>query len=557
MLVQLKVENYALIDEMVLEFSAGFNVLTGETGAGKSIIVDTVMLLLGARAKVEDIRKGRTHALIEGVFDIENADTTKLYLEELGLVFEDTLVLTREIQSSGKNRCRINHRIVTLTDFKKIAESLINIYGQHDYQTITKREGQLELLDSLGDNAFVLTKEAVKKSYIHLQKTARALKKALNAKKTETEKRSQLERELGELLPYQLKKGEEDEINLKFNRLSHTQALKEVSGEAVYHLYGAEESCYSKLYQTIQSLSVLAKRDESLKEYLSPLKEAIILIEDTAKELSFYKEGLDLDSETYNTYEARIALYDRLRRRYKMSVDDLVDEMKVWESELLTLNESDSLIDELKQTYLEAKKTYDTMAKNLHEKRVLLAKSFSEKLLYELKDLSMDKARFEVAFNEIKPKEDGIDEVLFLIAPNPGGDLRPLEEVASGGEMSRIMLAFKTLLTEKGQIETLIFDEVDTGIGGLILTQVAEKLSKVAKTQQVLCVTHAPVIASLSDCHFYIEKKVVDKETMTSVTPLVDEKMIIDELSRMLGGKENWQVEHARALREKKIKKHT
>lgn len=557
MLVQLKVENYALIDEMVLEFSAGFNVLTGETGAGKSIIVDTVMLLLGARAKVEDIRKGRTHALIEGVFDIENADTTKLYLEELGLVFEDTLVLTREIQSSGKNRCRINHRIVTLTDFKKIAESLINIYGQHDYQTITKREGQLELLDSLGDNAFVLTKEAVKKSYIHLQKTARALKKALNAKKTETEKRSQLERELGELLPYQLKKGEEDEINLKFNRLSHTQALKEVSGEAVYYLYGAEESCYSKLYQTIQSLSVLAKRDESLKEYLSPLKEAIILIEDTAKELSFYKEGLDLDSETYNTYEARIALYDRLRRRYKMSVDDLVDEMKVWESELLTLNESDSLIDELKQTYLEAKKTYDTMAKNLHEKRVLLAKSFSEKLLYELKDLSMDKARFEVAFNEIKPKEDGIDEVLFLIAPNPGGDLRPLEEVASGGEMSRIMLAFKTLLTEKGQIETLIFDEVDTGIGGLILTQVAEKLSKVAKTQQVLCVTHAPVIASLSDCHFYIEKKVVDKETMTSVTPLVDEKMIIDELSRMLGGKENWQVEHARALREKKIKKHT
>lgn len=556
MLVQLKVANYALIDEMVLEFSEGFNVLTGETGAGKSIIVDTVMLLLGARAKAEDIRKGRETALVEGVFEIKETSKTAEHLKALGLDFEETLILTREIQNTGKNRCRINHRIVTLSDFKKVVESLINIYGQHDYQTITKREGQLELLDSLGDENFKEQKLSVKEAYFSLQKTARALKKALNVKKTETEKLARLERELEELLPYQLKKGEEDEISTKFNRMSHTQALKEVSDEAVYYLYGADESCYSKLYQTIQSLTNLAKRDETLLTYIKPLEEAMLLIDDTAKELAFYKEGLDLDTETYRTYEERIALYERLRRRYKLSIDDLIDQMKDWEEELLELNETDSLIEHLKKAYLEAKKAYDSRAKSLSEARKTLARHFSERLLYELKDLSMEKARFEVAFNERKASQEGLDEVLFLIAPNPGGDLRPLEEVASGGEMSRIMLAFKTLLTEKGEIETLIFDEVDTGIGGLILTQVANKLSLVAKNQQVLCVTHAPVIASRSDRHFYIEKNVISDETITSVTPLVTETMIIEELSRMLGGKESWQVEHAKALRNEKQKAH-
>lgn len=552
LLVQLKVSNYALIDEMSLDFSGGFNVLTGETGAGKSIIVDTVMLLLGARAKVEDIRKGEKSALVEGVFEVPETHKALGFLQEMGIEKEMPLILTRELQETGKNRCRINHRIVTLAEFKKVAESLVTIYGQHDYQNISRKEGQLDLLDSLGDAAFQSLRQEVASNYLALQKTAKYLKREIKQRQDQSELLERRKEDLEALIPYKLKKGEEQISQRRFLQLSHLQALREGSEEAVYQLYSGDESCYSKLYQTISRLEVLSKRDEHLSQYLSSLEEAMITIDEIAKELSSYKDDLSVNEGEVKALEERLELYDRLKRRYKMDVDTLIDEMAVWEKSLLSLEDGESQVEALKKAYLEAKENYQNKALALREARKNLAQAFSQKLLEELSDLSMEKARFEVEFSEKKSSSDGIDEIVFMLSANPGLPLRPLEEVASGGEMSRLMLAFKTILTQDGEIETLIFDEIDTGIGGLVLGQVAKKLALVGARQQVLVVTHAPAIAAKAESHFYIEKLAKADSTITRVTPLATEAAVIDELARMLGGKEAWQIEHAKALREDK-----
>lgn len=552
LLGQLKVSNYALIDEMSLDFSLGFNVLTGETGAGKSIIVDSVMLLLGSRARVEDIRKGEKNALIEGVFEVSETHKALSLLEEMGIEKETPLILTRELQENGKNRCRINHRIVTLSEFKRVSESLITIYGQHDYQNISRKEGQLDLLDSLGDEAFQSLRQEVSKSYLSLQKIAKRLKHEIKQRQDQMKLLERRKEDLEALLPYKLKKGEESQNQRRFLQLSHLQALREGSEEAVYQLYSGDESCYSKLYHTISRLESLSKRDEHLSQYLSSLEEAMITIDEIAKELSSYKDELSVNEGELKVLEERLELYDRLKRRYKMDVDTLIDEMAGWERSLLRLEDDESQVETLKKAYLEAKAMYQAKALALREARKHLAHTFSQNLLKELSDLSMEKARFEVAFTEKKSSIDGCDEIVFMLSANPGLPLRPLEEVASGGEMSRLMLAFKTILTQDSEIETLIFDEIDTGIGGLVLGQVAKKLALVGKRQQVIVVTHAPAIAAQADRHFYIEKLAKADSTITKVTPLTSEVAVIDELARMLGGKEAWQIEHAKALREDK-----
>ena len=358
--------------------------------------------------------------------------------------------------------------------------------------------------------------------------------------------------DLEALLPHKLKKGEEGISQRRFLQLSHLQALREGSEEAVYQLYSGEESCYSKLYQTISHLEVLSKRDEHLSQYLSSLEEAMITIDEIAKELSSYKEELSVNEGEFKALEERLELYDSLKRRYKMDVDTLIDEMAVWEKSLLSLEDGEGQVEALKKAYLEAKENYQNKALALREARQNLAHTFSQRLLEELGALSMEKARFEVDFTEKKSSIDGCDEIVFMLSANPGLPLRPLEEVASGGEMSRIMLAFKTILTQDGEIETLIFDEIDTGIGGLVLGQVAKKLALVGTRQQVLVVTHAPVIAAKAESHFYIEKLAKADSTITRVIPLMSEEAVIDELARMLGGKEAWQIEHAKALREDK-----
>ena len=268
--------------------------------------------------------------------------------------------------------------------------------------------------------------------------------------------------------------------------------------------------------------------------------------------MASYKDDLSVNEGEVKALEERLELYDRLKRRYKMDVDTLIDEMAVWEKSLLSLEDGESQVEALKKAYLEAKENYQNKALALREARKNLAQAFSQKLLEELSDLSMEKARFEVEFSDKKSSSDGIDEIIFMLSANPGLPLRPLEEVASGGEMSRLMLAFKTILTQDGEIETLIFDEIDTGIGGLVLGQVAKKLALVGTHQQVLVVTHAPAIAAKAESHFYIEKLAKADSTITRVTPLATEAAVIDELARMLGGKEAWQIEHAKALREDK-----
>lgn len=548
MLTQLHVQNYALIDDMCLDFAKGFNVLTGETGAGKSIIVDTVMLLLGDRAKQDDIRLGEDFAYVEGTFDIKDNDRINEILARLGIENEDdTLVLTREVNRTGRNRCRVNHRVVNLNDFREVGKQCINIYGQHDYQSIANPESQIELLDSLGTADYQFLRRKVKEAFTKMQKSASVLRKQIQNRKNTEDRLVFLQEQLESLNAYELQRGEEQRNQLVFNRMNHIRDLKDMSTLAVKTLYTDNDSAYTRIFTVLDQLRNQLQRDGHLRAYMAPLETAMISIDEVAKEISSYKDSLDIDPEEIAFIDERLQIYERIRRQYQCSVDEMIDKMEDWEEEIEKLTHAQFALPQLKKEYVQDKEEYEALAYQLREKRRELANEFIQRILSELTDLSMEKARFDVAFLDSKPTSEGIDDVLFLIAPNPGGELRPLHEIASGGEMSRIMLAFKTILTEKADIETVIFDEIDTGIGGVILGKVADKLAQVACHQQVLCVTHAPVIAAMADRHFFIEKQIENGKTSTIVEHLEDQR-IVEELARMLGGAESWQMEHAEAL---------
>lgn len=551
MLMRLMVKDFALIHQIEIEFAPDFNVLTGETGAGKSIIIDAVSLLLGARASSKDIRFGCTKAMVEGTFQLEEHNTAvTALLTELGYELDDDrqLILYRELTASGKNVCRLNDRTITLASFRQVGQLLINIYGQHDFQAISNKDHHLALLDSLGDKAFQQQKIQMQEAYRALAQ-AEQKKTALQQSMRERNERLDFLRfKLQELDELHLQEGEEDQLERELAVLDNFEKIATVTDKAYQALYGDRRSVYALLTATVEGLNTVGQYDDSLNEMAKNLQDMLYVAEDYGLTLSGYSSKMDYDTERRDRMNERKYTLDKAKRKYNLSIEELIAEQQRLAQEVNQLDNADEELEALEQLCAQKRKEYDVFALQVREQRQQLAQQLTDGLLEQLAQLAMSNTRFAVRFEEKAPGLQGLDQVEFFMSANPGQPLRELSEIASGGEMSRIMLAFKTVLAQHESIGTLIFDEIDTGIGGNIVVKVAEKLAAVSRHAQVICVTHSPQIAALADCHFQIQKKIADEQTLTSIIPL-DEAASVAELARMLGGEEDFQLQHARELK--------
>lgn len=552
MLIQLSVRDFALIDHITLDFDPQLNVLTGETGAGKSIIIDAVSLLLGARAKSDDVRIGSAKAVVEGVFTIESP-ALKPLLEQLGLweADEDVLVLSREVSAAGKNVCRINNRIVTLTNFRLVGQQLINIYGQHDFQAISDRENHIQLLDSLGNEEFRQLMEVLNQRYEALRASNRALKKLRETALERDERLKFLQFKLQELKELQLSPGEDERLKAELAILDNAQQIVDRTQAAYQLLYGRQNAVHTQLDLVIRQLEAASAYDPSIAEILESLRSVGYIVEDHARTLSDYNDKIDFDPLYKERLDERQYTLEKIKKKYSKSIEELIEEQAAVAAEIEELNNVEFELTTAQEDYKQRKSAYLETANKLSDMRKNSALAFEKQLIAHLQDLSMPQAQFEVRFATKNMERNGTDDVEFYLSANPGQPLRPLSQIASGGEMSRIMLAFKTILVGHESVGTLIFDEIDTGIGGNILVMVADKLHKVSQSAQVICVTHAPQIAALAAKHFLITKRVTNGNTSTTIQALDDDGQI-HELARMLGGEEAYQLQHARALKERK-----
>ena len=550
MLVRLRVKDFALIHQIELELDQHFNVLTGETGAGKSIIIDAVSLLLGARANSKDIRIGCDKAIVEGTFAVEPVDEIDAQLAEYGYALDEEreLILYREMSSNGKNICRINDRTVTLATFRQIGQLLINIYGQHDFQAISNKEHHLSLLDALGDNTFIQTKQQMAEAYRALMQIAKQRSALEDAMKERNERLEFLQFKLHELDELHLVPGEFEALEEELAVLDNFEKIASVAEFAHQALYEDRKSVYALLTAVVDRLNTVQQYDKQFAEMASELQNMLYIAEDYGLTLSGYGSKMEFDEEKRDRLNSRKYTLDKAVRKYHMSIDELIAEREKLSVEAAQLQNAEIEIEELNEQYLQKKRAYEAIARNVREMRKALAADLEQKLLHELAQLSMEHTRFAVQFGEKQATAQGMDDVEFYMSANPGQPLRSLSEIASGGEMSRIMLAFKTVLAQNEHIGTLIFDEIDTGIGGNIVVKVAEKLKLVSQYAQVICVTHSPQIAAKADLHLQIQKHTTEDSTITSVQAL-DGEASIYELARMLGGEEDYQLQHARELK--------
>lgn len=552
MLIDLKVKDFALIENIHIQFAPNFNVLSGETGAGKSIIIDAVSLLLGARAKSSDVRIGAEKALVEGAFFVKEDTDIKNVLRELGMEdvsLDEPLILTREVSAGGKNICRINGRVTILNNFKALGTKLVNIYGQHDYQEVSDKKNHLKLLDSLGDKEFQAQKAIVAEEYKITHDIAKALKNVANKMKERGKRLEYLKFMAEELKSLDMQPGDEERFEKELAEYEKKEKIWQETNTAYELLYAGEQAIVGNLEKVCENLEQIAELDKNIKVAAEALREAYYIAEDKAHVIAaFAREQFDLTKRKQELEEKLYAL-GKLKRKYNMTFEALLAEKEKVTNELMQLADLDITAEELKAEYTKAKKNYQTASEKLSQMRHELAHKLETEMLEHLADLAMDKSRFEVGFKGPIVSLSGSDEIEFMFSANVGQPLKPLAEIASGGEMSRIMLAFKTILCRYEALDTMIFDEIDTGIGGNIAVKVAEKLKSVSQFSQVICVTHAPQIAAMADSHYLIQKYNENERTVTTVRKLSAEEEIA-EIARMLGGAEEYQLKAAAMMKQ-------
>lgn len=557
MLIDLKVKDFALIENIHIQFAPNFNVLSGETGAGKSIIIDAVSLLLGARAKSSDVRVGAEKALVEGAFFVKEDTDIKNVLRELGMEdvsLDEPLILTREVSAGGKNICRINGRVTILNNFKALGTKLVNIYGQHDYQEVSDKKNHLKLLDSLGDKEFQAQKAIVAEEYKITHDIAKSLKNVANKMKERGKRLEYLKFMAEELKSLDMQPGDEERFEKELAEYEKKEKIWQETNTAYELLYAGEQAIVGNLEKVCENLEQIAELDKNIKVAAEALREAYYIAEDKAHVIAaFAREQFDLTKRKQELEEKLYAL-GKLKRKYNMTFEALLAEKEKVTNELMQLADLDITAEELKAEYTKAKKNYQTASEKLSQMRHELAYKLETEMLEHLADLAMDKSRFEVGFKGPIVSLSGSDEIEFMFSANVGQPLKPLAEIASGGEMSRIMLAFKTILCRYEALDTMIFDEIDTGIGGNIAVKVAEKLKSVSQFAQVICVTHAPQIAAMADSHYLIQKYNENERTVTTVRKLSAEEEIA-EIARMLGGAEEYQLKAAAMMKQNSKKK--
>ena len=529
MLLSLNISNFAVFENVSVNFDSGFNVFTGETGSGKSVLINAIELILGERASKELIRNGKNSALLEGIFDISGNGNLYRLLESLNIEIDndDFLIISRELLQNGKSINKVNGRTVTLNTIKTIGSFLIDIYGQFGHESLFKKENHIKLLDSMiqKDLSLVFQSYAsLYSDYNRIQNEIKTLKtKLLNKDK----KIDQLKYELNEIDGAQLKENEEEELIKKIKKLSNVQEIKAFVYEAINILNSDNINNVYTIIRKIQNY------DEKLSEFLSRLDIQLEELKLLSYDLRNYSDNLTLDENELESIENRMSLINRLKRKYGFSIERIYEYKDAAQEELKLLLEADSRLNSLTEQKNEIYNALAEKAEIISMKRKDAAHYLEKQILVELSDLNMKNIEFKVNLEKKKISLDGIDNIEFLISTNVGSDLNSVQKIVSGGEASRIMLAFKKIKSDAGQ--TMVFDEIDIGISGKTAQMTGVKMNYISMNNQVICVTHSPQIASISKNHFLIEKKVAGNNTISTVKKLNKENKIY-EIARLLSG---------------------
>ena len=534
MLELLHIENIAVIEQADITFRAGFNALTGETGAGKSIVIDAISAILGQRAYRDSIRTGAKRAFISAVFrDVPEYP----WFGENGVTVESgEVMIQREIYTDGRNVCRVNGIPVTVTSLRGLGQQLIQIHGQHDSQQLMDEANHLGMLDAFADHGNLL--EEYRCAYLEMDEIRRKIR-SLHMDEAEKARRIEtLNFQIQEITRAELKPGEDQELEEKRKLMRSGEKLMTALNTAVDALYGngEQEGAKNLISQAHYSFGTVAGLLPQAEETLKQLEELSYSVMDAAERVMDLRDSLDFSPRELEAVESRLDVIHRLRRKYGATVDDILDYCERCRAELEQIQLSDDTIAKLQLQFREKAKRAKELAAKLTESRKRAGSEMQQRLVSELRQLDMPRVQFQVQLTPLKHLEEtGGDGCVFLMSANVGEELKQMNRVASGGEFARIMLAMKNVLSEKDHIPTLIFDEVDTGVSGRAAQKVAEKLSSVSRGKQVLCVTHLPQIAAMADTHFLISKGERNGRTYTSVTPLELEGRKA-ELARLIGG---------------------
>ena len=537
MLQTLSIKQFAIIDELDINFSDGLTVMSGETGSGKSIIIDAIGQLIGMRASSDYVRHGEKKAIIEGIFDIDESKDAIKILESLAIdVDEDFLLVKREIFSSGKSICRINNQTVTLQDLRKVMQELLDIHGQHETQSLLKQKYHLQLLDDYADNQYSDLLNQYQLSYKQYKNKRKELEELESADQALLQRLDLMKFQLEELTEASLKEGEVDQLESDIKRIQNSEKLNLALNNA-HQVLTDESAIPDRLYELSNYLQTI---NDIVPEKFVRLKEDIdqfyYMLEDAKHEIYDEMANTEFDEQVLNEYESRMNLLNNLKRKYGKDITELIGYQSKLANEIDKIENYEQSTSQLRE---EIKTLYDEVidiGKKLSQERRRVARELRDHIVSEIQNLQMKDANLEISFKPLdEPTIEGIEFVEFLISPNRGEPLKSLNKIASGGELSRIMLALKSIFVKSRGQTAILFDEVDSGVSGQAAQKMAEKMRDIAQYIQVICISHLPQVASMSDHHLLISKASNADRTTTQVKELKDENKI-DEIARMISG---------------------
>lgn len=556
-LQELAIKNFAIIHDLALSFEKGMTVLTGETGAGKSIIIDAVGLIAGGRGSSEFIRHGAEKCTLEGQFAVEGNPITHALLDKYQIdIEEETLIIQRDIHRSGRNVCRVNGRLVNIATLREIGESLIDIHGQSEHQELMHSERHLNMLDQFGDEELIALKRTYSKTYQEYKEIEKTVLNNQSSEQELAQRVDMLRFQTNEIEMAELTVGEDITLEEEKNLLSNYQKIVESLSAAYEALQGEEYGGIDLAGNAMSALETIEDIDPSYRRISEIVSNSYFQLQEAASDILKEQDQLAYDENRLNEIEKRLETIQQLKRKYGETIKEILDYYEEISIELGNILNRETHLSKLTEELDAIKKELVNQGKQLTRKRKETADQLQTAIQEQLKELYMDKVQFEARFisskeGETAVYESGLDHVEFYIATNLGEPLKPLARVASGGELSRVMLALKTVFSKTQGITSIIFDEVDTGVSGRVAQAIANKIYKVAVHSQVLCITHLPQVAAMADNHLYISKAIVEDRTETSVNKLKDVEQI-NELARMLAGTEitKLSIEHAKELKD-------
>lgn len=557
MLAELSIKNFAIIESLTVSFERGLTVLTGETGAGKSIIIDAIHLLAGARGSSEFVRYGEKRAELEALFLLDdNNHPVYQKCEEFGIdVSDGMIILRRDMSSTGKSICRINGKLVTIAVLREVGQLLVDIHGQHDNQELMNEENHLSLLDQYGGQEVKDALEAYLDVYRHYDSLKKKITQLSENEQEMAHRLDLLQFQLDEIEKAELQPKEDELLQEEKNQISNYEKIYDALQNGYNSLHG-EQKGLDWIGLAMSQLENVGQINSTLKDLSETVSNAFYMLEDISYQLRNELESLEFDPGRLNYVEGRLNEINTLKRKYGQSVEEILTYSAKIEDEIDTIQNKDSHLTKLQKELHSITEDLSIEAKNLSMIRQKHAKLLVNEIHQELKELYMEKTSFDVNtkekrnnVNEIKYTSTGAEEIEFYISTNPGEPLKPLNKTASGGELSRIMLAMKSIFSQHQGITSIIFDEVDTGVSGRVAQAIAEKIYRVSNGSQVLCITHLPQVAAMADTHLYIAKETKSGRTKTSVKPLVEDEKV-KEIGRMIAGVEVTELskEHAKEL---------